>query len=255
MNWPRLSSLPWTARVGLTGIVLTMLAGLAASLAHVREHHHKRDGQTGLSLDDLLGAYAGLHSQSPLAGALQRAHPENLPANVRQALLDWLASDKLTEQYDALDLGALAPAELLDQHCLSCHARTAEQGAGIGASVPLDYWDDVKKLAFSRDLEPTALEILIVSTHTHALSLAVVVLAIMGLVHCTRFSRSLCGWISMAGGLGLAMDIGGWWLTRAYGGAFVLVIAGGALLTAHIVLGSLLTLAELWLPLRGGDHA
>ena len=255
MNGPRLSNLTWTARVGLTGIVLTLLGGLAASLAHVREHHHKRDGKSGLSLEDLRGAYAGLHSQSPLSGALQRGHPSDLPAAARQALLDWLASDKVTEHYDALDMGASAPAELIDQHCLTCHARAAEQGAGIGASVPLDYWDDVKKLAFSRELEPTAREILIVSTHTHALSLAVVVLALMGLVHCTRFSRALCGWISMAGGLGLAMDIGGWWLTRAYPGAFGLVVLGGGLLCAHVVLGSLLTLAELWLPARTGERA
>lgn len=259
MGGLRLRAAPVLVRLGLTGAILTLLGGLAASLAQIREHHRQRDGRPGLSLDDVRGAYAGLAKPSALASALERGHPEDLPAADRSDLLAWLAAGQVVEQYDSLELGSRAPAEILDQRCVSCHSRNARPDtAGAAGAIPLDYWDDVEKLAFSRQLEAVPLPILIVSTHTHALSMALIALAVIGLTACTRFSAALLGLVAAAGGAGLAADVAGQWLARWHAAGTWLVILGGAAFALHVGLGSLLALAEMWLPERtnraGGDQ-
>jgi hypothetical protein len=252
---PRLRDLAFGVRLGLTGVVAALLVGLWASLAHLRHHHANRDARPGVSLDDLVGAYHGIDAPAPLATALERGHPEGLDAAARRALAQWLASDKKSENYDNPDLGEQAPAELIQRHCLSCHARASADSSGIGKRIPLDYWDDVEKLAFARHLDATPEEILVTSTHTHALSLAVVTLAVIFLVQATRFSVALKSSVALLGGAGLAIDLAGWWLARTSAPLVWLVVIGGFAWSLSTALGSALVLAELWLPRRSRDSA
>lgn len=247
----RLRDLPLGFRVGLTGVVGAIVLGLWASLSHLEEHHRNRDGQPGVSVDDLVGAYHGLDNPAPLVVALERGHPESQPAASRELLLKWLKSAKISDDFDNPDLGAAAPAEVLARDCVACHSRKATEGDGIGQKLPLEYWDDVEKVAFSRKLDATPESILITSTHTHALSMAVVSCVLMFLAWSTRFAPRLKSGLALLLGLGLACDLAGWWLARE-GASFIwLVILGGGAWSVGALLGCLLALAELWLPRRG----
>jgi hypothetical protein len=244
----RLRALNAPFRLGLTGIVLSLLLGVWASLEHLQDHHHNRDGEPGVSMDDLVGAYHGLDRPARLVVALSDGHPEELPEAERTILLDWLGSRQVSEQYDALELGDASPAEVIDRRCLSCHARQATEGDGIGQEVPLEYWDDVAKLAFSRSVEATPQEILITSLHTHALSMALVTLAAMGLLLATRWPSALIGLLAGVGGLGLIVDLASQLLARG-SEAFVYGVAvGGGLWGFSTVAACLAVLADLWLP-------
>jgi hypothetical protein len=248
MNPPlRLRRLPFALRAGLSGVVLALGLGLWASLAHLRTHHEKRDEQPGLSLDDLVASYHGIHAPARLAESLRAGHAPELPAPERAALLAWLASARVAEDYDNADLGAQAPAEILAARCTSCHARASQDP---GAALPLEYWDDVKKLAFARDLPATPLEIVTTSAHAHASSMALLTLAAMALAFCTRWPAWLrCGGAAL-GGLALAADLAGWFLARE-SAAFVHLIAGaGALWSGWMALSLSAVLLELWLPER-----
>src|SRR5690606_26114642 len=128
------------------------------------------DQQPGLSRDDLASAYHGLNAPASLLTALERNHPQDLDPQARDILISWLKSPRINEDYDNIDLGENAPAELIAANCLSCHSRTATDP--IARGIPLDYWDDIQRLAFSRDIPPVPLKITAVSTHTHALSLS-----------------------------------------------------------------------------------
>lgn len=252
MDGLRLRRLPAGERVGLTGVVLALLLGMWASLGHLVEHHGRRDGEAGMSLDDVRGAYHGVDRPSRLAAALRSGHPEELAQEERARLLAWLEGDRVSERYDDPDLGDDAPAEILDRGCVSCHARNPTDAAR--AALPLEYWDDVKALAFARRIDPAPREILLVSTHTHALSMALVTLAVLALVRATRWPGALRSLLSSGAGVGLAADLASWWLARDSGLFVWGVVAGGALWCAAIVAGALLTLLELWLPPRGGTR-
>ena len=243
----RLRGLPFALRAGLSGVVLALLLGLWASLDHLRAHHEKRDEVAGLSIDDLVASYHGIHAPARLAESVRAGHPADLPAADREALLAWLGSARVAEDFDNADLGAKAPAEILTARCTSCHSRKSQDK---GSALPLEYWDDVKKLAFARELPATPLEIVTTSLHAHASSMALLTLAVLALCFCTRWPGWLrCGG-ALVGGLALLADLSSWLLARE-STAFVYVIAAaGALWSAWMALALSAILLELWLPER-----
>lgn len=248
MGASRLRALPAPARLGLSAIVLSLLLGLWASLEHLEEHHHNRDGEAGVSLDDLTGAYHGLDRPAALVVALERGHPEDLPEAERRVLLDWLAGGKVSEQYDDLELGDFSPAEVLGRNCLDCHTR--QSGDAVAATVPLEYWDDVSRVAFSRSLEPTPRAILIASLHAHATSLALLSLAGLALLWATRWPRALVGLLTGACGVALLVDLASQLLARQVEALVLGVALGGALWGMALGLACALVLVDLWLPAK-----
>lgn len=236
------------ARLGLTGLVLVLAGGFVASGAYVRAHHAPRDQREGFAFDDLVGVYHGLDRPSALVGALERQHPPELDPAERATLLAWLGGDAISDGYDDLDLGDAAPAEILDRNCVGCHGRNGDDPAAT--AIPLEYWDDVKAVAYSYQVAPLPEEILLVTTHTHALSLGTVGVVLALLALGTSFSRRLIGTLIAVLGLGLLVDLGSWWLARE-NEAFVTAIvwAGGSFAVASGLL-ILLILADLWLPRR-----
>jgi hypothetical protein len=246
MNPPlRLRALPLALRAGLSGVVFALALGLWASLEHLRAHQEKRDEVAGLSLDDLVASYHGIHAPARLAEAVRAGHPEGLPAADREALLAWLGSARVAEDFDNADLGARAPAEILAARCTSCHARTS---GDKGSALPLEYWDDVQKLAFARELPATPLEIVTTSAHAHASSMALLTLAVMALAFCTRWPAWLRAGGALVGGLALAADLAGWFLARESAAFVYLIAAAGALWSAWMALALSSILLELWLP-------
>lgn len=247
----RLSELSLAARLGLTGMLATLLIGFAASASHMQKHHENRDGQPGLSWEDFMGAYHGVEVTAPMLTSLEGGHPDDLSQAERMLLLKWLRADQISENYDNLDLGDSAPAEIVQSRCLGCHARAAQEGDGIGQSVPLEFWDDIEKLSFSRSLSPPSIEILIASTHTHALSLAMIAIVLGALLLMTRWSQRLQGGLILIGGLALFLDLACWWIVRSQAGFLVVLIGAGVLFSASMLASILLVLADLWLPRRG----
>ena len=241
-----LRRLPVGARVGIAGLTLVLLGGLAASGLYLKDHHEKRDGQEGLTMTDLEGAYHGVKTTAPLVSALERGHPETLSEADRKTLTDWLASDRISEDYDNLDLGDAAPVEILDMSCLECHSRSSADV--VARELPLEYWDDVKKLAFSREIEPTDIKILLASTHAHALALSVQALMLALLALLTRFPRGIISKVIGVAGVSLAVDIAGWWLARGAAEWVPALVAGGMLFSLTNAILAVLILLDLVLP-------
>ncbi|MFT5049155.1 MAG: hypothetical protein ACI8QZ_000545 [Chlamydiales bacterium] len=242
----RLRQLPFAMRLGLSCVLLVLLGGFLASGLYMAQHHENRDERPGLTMDDIEGHYHGVRTPSALRDALAAGHPTELSAPSRATLLTWLNGDRISEDYDNLDLGDQAPAEILASACTSCHSRNADDP--IGESMPLEYWDDIKRVAFASTIEPVSTEILLASTHTHALALGTVTLLLMMLVMWTRFAAGVAPKLSALTGAALLVDLGGWWLTRSNPALVPLIVVGGALFGVGAVLLGVLVLAELWLP-------
>lgn len=255
----RLRSLGLGMRLGLSFLVLTFLGGLGASTVHLAWHHQNRDERPGLSADDVRGVYHGVRTRAPLRSALERGHPETLPAPAREALLTWMlgppgpggerppgGNPRWAEEYDSIDLGPDAPAEIIGANCVSCHARGASDP--VGKTIPLEFWDDVRALAISRDVQPMSLEILAATTHTHAISLAMMGLVAAALLAGTRLPRPLVSVLVLALGAGLFFDMASWWLAREHESLIWIIIAGGTAYNAGIAGALVLVLADLWWP-------
>jgi len=242
---PRLKDLGLLFRLGVSCLVVTLIGGYVVSGIHLREHYDNRDERPGFTLDDVRAAYHGIAAPSALRSALESDHPEGLADADRAALLDWLGSDKVSEDYDNLDLGDEAPAEIIAASCLDCHARGADDP---GSSVPLEYWDDIRPIAFTTDIQPTPNEIIAVSQHTHAPAMAMVLLIVAALGAMTRWPGMLVGALVAVGGVGLLGDMGAWWLAKDNAAWIYVIVGGGFAQGASVMLLGLLSLIDMWLP-------
>lgn len=259
----RLRDLGAPARLGVACAVLVILGGLAASARHVADHHGPKDDVKGLSLDDVMGAYHGVQAPARLAAALERGHPEGLAPAARESLITWVLGPKgpdgtrtgpkrLAEDYDNFDLGDMAPNELIAKNCLSCHSAKSADAGPIARSIPLDRRDDVLRLALPKNLTPVSTEILVTSTHTHALSLGTLAVVTMALVLATSWPRRLVGVAAMLIGGGLLVDLGGQWAARQYAWGVYLLIAGGSVYGGASAISLLAVLADLCATRRRG---
>lgn len=242
-----LRSLPYSFRVGIALLVITLIGGYIVSGLHLKWHYENRDEEPGLTINDIIGAYHGVQTPSPLIESLETGHPETLSEPERDALLVWLRGDRLSQDYDNLDLGENAPSEIIAFNCLDCHARSAT-GEEAMPSVPLEYWDDIQSIAYSKDIQPAGVNIVAMSQHTHAPSMAIILILIAWLAVCTRFWMRLTGLITLVAGLGLLVDMAGWWITRDFAGfAYAVVLGGGAYMAGTSLLGVMI-IADCLLP-------
>ena len=236
------------ARLGLLCLIGVLFGGytLAAGM-HMMEHYKDRDGNPELSITDIKGAYHGVETPSALKAALERNHPPELPDDQRQILLDWINSDRISDDYDNLDLGDQAPAEIIAMECLSCHSNATADAQGAGVS--LEYWTDVERIAHSRSIEAVDEEIQLISLHTHAPTMAVItiVVSLMALL-LTGWPRWLVGLLVCVAGMALLVDLGSW-LPARHEELFVWgIIVGGVVHTCAMVLLMLLVACECLLP-------
>jgi len=237
-----LRSLPLFFRMGICTLILTLLGGYIVSGIHLRWHYDNRDEVPGLTMNDIVGAYHGVQTPSPLIAALESGHPETIEELERTALLDWLTGDRVSLDFDNLDLGDLAPSEIFAMSCLDCHTRSAS-GPDANPDVPLEYWDDIRKLADSKDIQPSPTAIVATSQHVHAPMMAIVMLVLGMLAAFTRFSLRFTGIILFLAGAGLLIDMAGWWIAREIASfAYAIVIGGGLYAIGTTIFGCLIML-------------
>jgi hypothetical protein len=244
----RLRSLPVLVKLGLSGLLISLLMGMVASALHLRWHYENRDERPVLTRNDIRAAYHGINAPSPLLSSLERNHPEGLSPDARRILIEWLRGARIPEDFDNLDLGENAPAEIIAASCLHCHSRQAPPEHARAKSIPLDYWDDVKKFAFSREIRPMPLKITVMSMHAHALTLGIISVVLAGLALATSLPRSVINVLIGLTGLALAADLGAWWGSRYFEPLVDVIIWAGAIYNVGTTLLMLLILIDVWLP-------
>ncbi len=233
----RLRALPTPLRVLLISFLVMVTAGF--TMAHVNLHlqHAHVDGEPGLSIDDVVGAYHGLPGMTVLTskvdgGSMQRYIPR--PRD-KQVLLDWVAS--------GADESAFSDAgEVLDRLCVRCHHPGGEMSQVAFATSRAD---GAAYALVAPSVQPAggkSAAALARSSHAHLFGMSVL-FALVGFVFLGTDAGvwTKCVSVSLPY-VAMAIDIGCWWLTRwtpefAFG-----VVAGGALLAA----------ATAWLVGRSG---
>lgn len=249
-RFPRLTQLHPLMRLGVALLTVTLLGGYVVSGIHMVWYYDQRDGASGLTADDIRAHYHGITVASPLIDALENNHPEDLPDRERNILLDWLRNpDTLSVSYDDFDLGDDAPAEIIATSCISCHARNAT-GDDAYARLPLEFFDDIRPLAVTREINPTPTEIIAVSQHTHAPVMAVILMVVALLGAMTRAPRLLVGGVVLIGATGLLADMAAWWLARSNDAWIYAIIGGGFAYSASTGIAGLIVILDCIIPSR-----
>lgn len=223
----KLRNLSWCGRLGVLCLLAVFGIGMVTSAMHLYFKYQKRDDQPELTITDIKGAYHGVKAPPPLKKSLDRGHPETLKSNEREVLVKWLESGRIIEDYENIDLGDASPREIIAS-CVTCHSRANAEKNPEAAKWPLESLEDVKAVAFVKEVMPNDIKILVASTHAHALTLASMVVCIAVLLMMTSWKRCTIELCWMILGVALLGDIGSWWLARAFEGAvYAIVVSGG----------------------------
>lgn len=231
-------------------MLLILAGGYLASVVFIYQHNAPRDDKPGLSMDDLVGAYHGVERPAVLLEVVNGPHGEPYlqEGDDKQVMRKWLTSDRISEDYESLELGDFSPREVIQENCLSCHARNSSEGNGIGQTIPLEFWDDVKEVAFQKRINPTPTDILVVSTHAHAQSIPLVTLIVCGLFLLTRWPAGVRNRLFGITFFSLLLDLAGWWIARESVAFVWVVLISGGIFGAGFMLAILGCLADMWLP-------
>ncbi|MCW5755253.1 MAG: hypothetical protein KIT24_11155 [Phycisphaeraceae bacterium] len=246
------------ARLGLTFMVLTLLGGAAASGFYLWLKQEKRDLHPGLTIDDIKAHYHGLQSRPRLLVALERGHPEELNAEDRRTLTTWMSGtpSEMEQAWADPDSIDLTPSEIIAASCVSCHTPDATgPKAYPQLNLRVGSFAAIQPLVTSVQIQPVSMTILALSTHTHALSLAVLAMVLWGLTLMTRWPGLVSGALLAVMGIGLAVDIGSWWLARDHAAWAWGIAIGGAAFNGAVGLSGLMILLDLWLPGGRGKSA
>lgn len=236
---PRLCDFHPLFRLGMAILAICLVGGYIVSGVYLHQHYEMRDERAGLTLDDIEGAYHGVTSPSPMLRALEGGHPADLDPDIlldedRDALIAWLRSDTVRDDYENFDLGDQMPADIIAVSCLDCHARDATGNSAGEHAVPdmsLEYPEEVFALAESTRILPKDTAIVVQSLHAHAPSMAVCTIALALLGGMTRFPRTLMGLTVFAAAAGLLADLVGQYMANVSAREWVYAIVGGGFIS------------------------
>lgn len=250
MDLPRLVDLPPARRLAVGLFLVCMLAFYA--LAQVQVFTAVGGGSfPGPAV--VLAKYHGDRKHSRLHVVLDPRLPTSDPKRMydhlgatdedraaqRTRVLAWVEAGAPEAGFEAL-----APLFAGDATCGGCHSTKDE--TRTKRDLPFERYDQVAP--FAAPDEGMSLADLSTSSHNHMFGFAVVALLVSTIFTATRWRGPLVPLLVASAFLGALVDVGAWWLTKAYGSPFhLLVIAGGAAFGGSVLTMAVLALDELWL--------
>ena len=107
--------LPVSMRVLFTGALLTIGMGYLFALIYVYTSDSGRDGQPGLSVDDIIISYSGSSKGSKIEAALQGPMSAMLSSGDRTQVVSWVRGGAAKAAYET----TIQP--IIEANCLDCH--------------------------------------------------------------------------------------------------------------------------------------
>lgn len=234
------SMLPMGMRVMFTSTLIVLGVGYLFAMIHIFASHAGRDGDPGLSVNDLIIAYSGSKSDTRLEGALKGPMANMLPQNERDEIIAWVRRGALKEEYEGTVAGAgKAIAPILEKRCLMCHNGSNphipnfKEFEGLKEVVQLDTGMDIFTL--------------VRVSHIHLFGITFI-FYIVGSIFCHAYIRPF--WVKcvlmMTPFLAILLDIGSWYLTKLFPPFAWVVMISGALMGLSFACMWIISVYQMW---------
>ncbi|GAV21120.1 hypothetical protein MMIC_P2100 [Mariprofundus micogutta] len=234
-HYRRFSDASVSEKILDTMFLITIGLGYLFALAHTYFSHEGRDGQVGLSVEDVKIAYYGEHQQTRLGAALNGGMDANLETpEQKQVIVDWIEGGTDKDEFE----NKIAP--ILNNNCIGCHSLEAEMGL-----PPLTSYEEVKTL--TRADTGASVESLVRVSHIHLFGIAFI-LFFVGRIFILCEMPVMIKRVTVAVPfLAILVDILSWYITKYIPGfAFVVVLAGG-LMGISLTIQILVSMYQMWL--------
>ncbi len=226
--------LPVTLRVLFTGTLLTFGLGYLFALVYVYAAHSGRDGQPGLSVDDIIITYGGSSEGTKLESALLGPMRNMLPEGELDELLHWIHSGAEQDAYSGRIQG------IVETNCLACH-----DGSNPHLSN-LDGFDNLKETV--RQDTGADLFTLVRVSHIHLFGLTFIFF-IIGFIFSHAYLPPL--WlksvIMAAPFVAIVMDVSSWYFTKLFPPFGWVVLIAGALMGLSFATMWITSMYQMWI--------
>ncbi|MCF6336577.1 MAG: hypothetical protein L3J84_01310 [Gammaproteobacteria bacterium] len=227
------SMLPVGMRVMFTGTLVVLGVGYLFAMIYIFASHAGRDGNPGLSVDDLIIAYSGSKSDTRLEGALKGPMANMLPQNERDEIIAWVRRGAAQTEYTT----RIEP--IIEKRCMVCHNGSNPHIAS------LKKYEDIMVMA---ELD-TGMDVftLVRVSHIHLFGITFI-FYIVGSIFCHAYIKPV--WLKCAliatPFLAIVLDIGSWYLTKVYPPFAWVVMVSGALMGVSFAVQWAISIYQMW---------
>jgi hypothetical protein len=220
-------------RVLYTATLLILGLGYVFALLYLFHTYAGKDGNPGLSYDDIVIAYTGSGKGSRLESALQGSMSAMLPRDELTPIVVWAKQGADRAQFESV----VRPT--FERRCLACHDGSNPH------LINLSGYDNVQKVT-ERDTGAGIFTLVRVS-HIHLFGLTFVFF-LLGTIFSHAYVRPVwlkCFVIVMPF-IALTMDVSSWYFTKLYHPFAAVVMAGGALMGVSFAFMWAVSMYQLW---------
>lgn len=232
-RYRRFRDISTSERILDTLFLLTIGLGYLFALSHLYFSHSARDGQPGLSINDVMIAYYGSHDHSRLGAAINGPMEPNLKSKADKfVILKWLQNGKSEDQFEQM----VAP--ILNRDCVKCH------NSDENPSMPnLTTYEGVLEVA---DAKGASLPSLVKVSHIHLFGIAFILFFTGKIFILTDINPTLKRTIVAIPFIAMVIDILSWYVTTIIPGFAYVVVFSGGLLGLSMGTQILISLYQMW---------
>lgn len=234
-----LRTAPASHRAFATSLLLVLGLGYLLAQVYLFTKEVKPMLDQGHGLVEGVGyTYNGVPSAEPrILVSLRGSMASTVTAAEFDAIKKWVADGATEETY----VGPVSA--IIENNCASCH------GASGYPPVVTNYQDT---LALTAPDSGVDIKKLARMTHIHLLGIPILFFMIGSLFIKTRYPERVKVVIVLLPFIGVVADIAHWWLTKMHPSAAVGIIVGGVIMGAGFGLQWVLTMWDVWMPVKDG---
>lgn len=232
-RYTRFKDISVSERILNTVFLLTIGLGYLAALANLYYTHQGKDGQAGISLEDIVVSYHGSKSQTRLGTAIQGIMEPNLSfKSDKDVILAWIRAGADEEPYNE----KIAP--ILNRDCIKCHTPS------INPSLPdLTNYKGVAEVAHSGG---ATLPFLIRVSHIHLFGIAFILFFVGKIFLLCDLNVHIKRVAVVVPFAAMLLDVLSWFITKSIPSFAYVVLASGALMGISMWLQILLSVYQMW---------
>ncbi len=228
------SELPLSLRTLFTSALIILGVGYLFAMVHVYNSHAGRDGEPGLTIQDLAIAYSGNKDATKLEAALFGPMSGMLPNDERNSVVRWVRGGADPKEYED------SVKTVLEKRCATCHN---------GSNPHITPLTDYKEVAGLAELD-TGIDLftLVRVSHIHMFGITFIFF-VMGQIFSHAYVRPV--WfksvVIATPFVAILLDVGSWYLTKLNPSFAWVVLVGGGLMGMSFAFQWVVSMYQIWL--------
>jgi len=233
-KFQRFSDISVSEKILNSIFLITIGIGYIFALLNLFYTHAGRDGEPGLSVDDVKIAYYGSHSQTRLGAAINGPMESNLPnAAAKTTILDWInhgaPEDEFHEKVEPI----------MQNNCIVCHS--ADSG------LPIPHFTSYANVVQLTETDTGAtIPALVRVSHIHLFGIAFILFFVGRIFILCEMHPWLKRITVVTPFIFLIGDIASWYFAKIVPGFAYAVIGAGALMGISFGTQILVSLYQMW---------